>query len=383
MVKKVFIGIDIGKERNSVNILNIDGQVLTKKGFEIENDYYGFIKLKEKIDVISNDYEVTYENVIVGFESTGHYWFNLNDYLKDIGIETVMIKTDAVKHRRALEEGQKGKNDTLDARVIASCVRNGNYSYVRDGERELRALQKLARMREGSSVELVAIKNKIHRCIDVCNPVYFKVFGNLNSKTGMALLNLYPSPRDIIDVCYNEVLKRVKDITNKPNLKMIQLYKEECEVCCKYIKEPSYAEKIEMKAYLGRLFIEKQSKDFLDEEIKNIASEVILSYKDFEDIKGIPMIQVISVISEIGDIKNFKNSRTILAYLGLSLRGNSSGKFVGERKINKAGSRIVRKHLFNIVESLIKHNEYFRISYCYYKSYKHQKPKKKEKCKLH
>jgi len=30
-------------------------------------------------------------------------------------IETVMIKTDLVKHRRALEEGQKGKNDTFRA----------------------------------------------------------------------------------------------------------------------------------------------------------------------------------------------------------------------------------------------------------------------------
>ena len=38
------------------------------------------------------------------YKRQGHYWFNLRDYLKDIGIETVMIKTDSVKHRRELED---------------------------------------------------------------------------------------------------------------------------------------------------------------------------------------------------------------------------------------------------------------------------------------
>lgn len=39
---------------------------------------------------------------MAGVESTGHYWFNHRECLKDIRIETVMIKTDSVKHRRTL-----------------------------------------------------------------------------------------------------------------------------------------------------------------------------------------------------------------------------------------------------------------------------------------
>ncbi|MBS5987871.1 hypothetical protein [Clostridium sp.] len=56
----------------------------------------------EKIDLIINNYGFTYDDCIAGVESTGHYWFDFRDYLKDIVIETVMIKTDSVKHRRAL-----------------------------------------------------------------------------------------------------------------------------------------------------------------------------------------------------------------------------------------------------------------------------------------
>ena len=114
-MKKVFIGIDVGKFKNSISIIDTEGNPIVKKGLSIENDYYGFARLEEQIDLIINNYGFTYDDCIAGVESTGHYWFNLRDYLKYIVIETIMIKTDLVKYRRVLEEGQKGKNDTFRA----------------------------------------------------------------------------------------------------------------------------------------------------------------------------------------------------------------------------------------------------------------------------
>ncbi len=127
--------------------------------------------------------------------------------MKDINIDTVMVKGENVKLRRALEEGQKGKNDPLDVRVIASCLRNNNYVSIRDNERELRALKKLTRVREDVSNELTALKKKIHTYIDICNPVFFKIFGNLNSKIGLEVIKLYPSTKDIINVDISEIIE--------------------------------------------------------------------------------------------------------------------------------------------------------------------------------
>ena len=134
--------------------------------------------------------------------------------------------------------------------------------------------------------------------------------------------------------------------------------------------------------YINKFFLEKEYKEELDKEIRKIAKDLFPLYSEFEKIKGIPMIQLISVLSEIGDISNFKNTRALLGFLGLTVIGKSSGQYVGEIKINKAGSRIVRKHLFNIMESLIKHNEYFRVAYCYYKSYRHKDPTKKRSMQI-
>lgn len=85
--------------------------------------------------------------------------------MDSIEILTVMFKGSFVKHRRALEEGQKGKNDPLDASIIASCIRNGNYIFIREHEREYIALQKLTRLRDKTSIEATSLKNKIIRCL--------------------------------------------------------------------------------------------------------------------------------------------------------------------------------------------------------------------------
>lgn len=52
--KKLFIGIDIGKGKDSIHIIDILGDPIIKKGFDIQNDYYGFMNLKDRLDVILN-----------------------------------------------------------------------------------------------------------------------------------------------------------------------------------------------------------------------------------------------------------------------------------------------------------------------------------------
>lgn len=49
-----------------MNIIDIYSKTISKKSFEVTNDYYGFIKLKEMIDILSVDYNFTYEEIIIG-----------------------------------------------------------------------------------------------------------------------------------------------------------------------------------------------------------------------------------------------------------------------------------------------------------------------------
>lgn len=44
------------------------------------------------------------KKVIVGFEPTGHYWYNLADYLKMLGIMLIMVAPQHVKHSKEMDD---------------------------------------------------------------------------------------------------------------------------------------------------------------------------------------------------------------------------------------------------------------------------------------
>ncbi len=74
-------------------------------------------------------------DVIVGIEPTGHYWFDLGDYLEDEGIFLVMVNPYAVKQTKKLDDNSQRKNYNKDPKVIAKLVIERRYTapYTLDG----------------------------------------------------------------------------------------------------------------------------------------------------------------------------------------------------------------------------------------------------------
>ena len=64
--------IYVGKFKNSISIIYNEGNPIIKKGLSIENDYYGFAKLEEQVDLIINNYGFTYDDCIAGVESVAY-----------------------------------------------------------------------------------------------------------------------------------------------------------------------------------------------------------------------------------------------------------------------------------------------------------------------
>lgn len=60
-------------------------------------------------------------------EPIGHYWLNLANYLKALGLHTVVVNSMKVKRAKELDDDSPTKNDTKDAKVIAQVIRAGRY----------------------------------------------------------------------------------------------------------------------------------------------------------------------------------------------------------------------------------------------------------------
>ncbi|XZI52539.1 IS110 family transposase [Clostridium perfringens] len=367
----LYIGVDIGKELNYASFLNEKGAEIDKR-FKFKNNYLGFLKLKDNIDKLTYDYNLKYDDILVGFESTGHYWINVDWFLTEkLNIKTVMVRNDAVRHTRALNSQGKGKNDSLDSRTIAECLKNGYYFDVQGRKEDYIVLRRLTRERSELEKEIARYKNRFRAWLDVNNPIFLENFSNVFSSGALALLKVYPSPLDIIKDSYLEVREKLREVGYSRTNKTLKIYYEEVETYKNIINGISYADRLEISEYIEALEMYMKKKEKLDERIEALMNFLEGKvYTSLSEIKGMPKAQVASLIAEIGNINNFKSAIHLISYAGLNLQGEGSGKNKGHSWISKTGNRKIRKELYVITFNLVRHNDYFRGLYCYYKSYK-------------
>ena len=105
------VGIDIGSTTHYAIAFDWRGIELGKV-FKFSNSREGFDSFKNWMQWLLN--KKNKSDVIVGIESTGHYWFDLGAYLEDGGILLVMVNPYAVKTTKELDDNSQSKNDCKD-----------------------------------------------------------------------------------------------------------------------------------------------------------------------------------------------------------------------------------------------------------------------------
>ena len=87
---------------------------------------------------------------------------------------------------------------------------------------------------------------------------------------------------------------------------------------------------------------------------------------------------MIDLLSEVGSLKNYQHPRQLIKLAGLTLRENSSGKYIGRKSLSKRGRRKLRSLLYRAVLPLIRNNKVFHDLYQYYITRTNNPLKKKE-----
>ncbi|MCZ8516626.1 transposase [Paenibacillus filicis] len=97
--------------------------MLTKRHLSFSNTIEGFMKLERWIHEIQQKHHL--KNVIIGMEPTGHYGYNLANWLADKGKEVVMVNPATTKRNKENRDNSPSKSDPKDALVIADVVSRG------------------------------------------------------------------------------------------------------------------------------------------------------------------------------------------------------------------------------------------------------------------
>ena len=362
----LIVGIDIGKVKQYARITDSEGNELGKK-IVFERDIFGLNQLLMRINTLKLQYKKT--KVLVAMEPTGIYWKNVYEGLKklDESLQCVLVDVKDVINVRSLFFGTV-KSDIIDSLAIAkTATLKGFKTRLELNERE-QTLRDLNTAREDLITKEVSIKNILTNILDEIFPEYNKLFKDYFKKSSMVFLDTIFCPQDIakanVENLYQEIKLKSKTCISIKKLQEIKVVASESIGI-----KPTLGKRLQFKINFELLKSVLRSLEEIDKEIYELMLEDDMAVR-MMNINGISAISTANLLSQIGSFDKFKSEKQLIAYCGLNLRVNESGKHKGKTTISKKGNSIIRAYLFRVMLPLIKNNDEFKKLHTHFKTRK-------------
>ena len=345
-------GIDVGKNFSEMCILSPNNEIYHR--IKIYHD--SIDSIKKAIGLLQKAEKDFAIRPVVVLESTGHYHKILFHYLSDSGFEVSIInpiQSDSIKNIGI----RKVKNDKFDAHKIALLYR---FSFIKTTvvpDDVIDCLKSLCRQYYKLSDELTTYKNRLIGIIDQVMLNFTDVFQNVYSKTALAVLDRYPSPKQILKANKQTLISLIEKTSKKglawstEKYELLVLKAKEFKDLS--INNPGNLAILKVNISMVRTLQDAQ-KDILD-----AINEIILA-DSLEDnpvlapiinllcsIPGIGILTAATILAEVGDFSAFSSPNKLVAFFGIDPSVNQSGEFIGTRnKMSKRGSRLLRRVIF-------------------------------------
>jgi transposase len=359
----LILGCDIGSEAHYVRAIDTRGRELSKSAFPFSNTLEGFQSAKDWAVKIAaaNDKN----QIVLGLEPTGHYWFCLATWMISNGISVVQVNPYAVKQTKELEDNSQLKDDTKDPKLIANLVKDGNFGMPYLPEKLYADLRRLSMFREQLNEDRIRFLNRLHREMKIYFPEYKDALGKFDGAFSLELLRKAPFPDDLLLLGYDGI----RQIWH--NAKLRGRGYSRADRILKYAKESvGMKDGADASKTAVKWFVEKILE--LDDQLSEIENQLRQKCKEIphaENILEIPGIgeNILSgILAEMGDISRFDDVKEIQKLSGLGLVACSSGKHKGRTKISHRGRKRLRYWLFQAARSAVAHSEEFKELHAYY-----------------
>ncbi len=357
------VGIDVGSEKHYFRAFNWRGIELTKKPVPFSNSMVGFNAFHEEVTRLME--QNGFEEALVGFEPTGHYWFNLGQFLSGKNIRFVMVNPLHVHRTKELDDNSPSKNDRKDPRVIATLVRDGRYFYTYMPTGVYAELRNASNRRFVLTEELIRSKNRLQKWIAVYFPEYRGIYTHIDSKGGLMVLKTAPTPEEIIKLGVDGIIQIWKDAKLRGNGHKKAMLIVNAASQSIGLTEGLEEARMEIQDLIEDYELQLKRLEKVNSLIENLCKQIKYVDKLLE-IKGIGIITIAGFIAEVGDITRFDNAKELQKLAGLELVADSSGKHNGKTRISKRGRKRLRYLLVQAAVSVIGKNEEFRQIHEYY-----------------
>ena len=136
--------------------------------------------------------------IVLGLEPTGHYWFCLATWLVAKGISVVQVNPYAVKQTKEVEDNSQIKDDTKDPKLIANLVKEGYFGMPYLPEKLYADIRRLSMFRDQLNEDRIRNLNRLHREMKIYFPEYKDAFGKIDGAFCLEVLKVAPFPDELV-----------------------------------------------------------------------------------------------------------------------------------------------------------------------------------------
>ena len=339
-----YVGIDIAKYKHDCFIADDSGCVI-RDSFSFTNDKDGFNVLLSILKELKPKGQIK-----IGFESTGHYHFNLKLCLEANGFDYVEFNPLLVHKFSSTQTLRRTKTDKKDAQLIAKYLMTVDYKPYVNSFYHINNLKSLTRLRETLITDRTRFLNQITSYLDQIFPEFKPLFENGLNESAFYLLTHYMTPAKMSKLDSNKYSKMKSELRHPISYqKICQIKDAAINTIGHTSKALEYALEASLTLYLT-----------LDKQIDELESKIIEIYDSLNchihTIRGISKLTSAGILSEIGNFNKFLTPAQFQAYAGLEPSKNDSGTHDGLGVMVKHGSSYLRQYLMNSAETFYVYN---------------------------
>lgn len=367
----LIVAIDAAKFTHKAAICTFYGDVLVRP-FEFDASMTGLATIKKHVQKVINQREV--KEIVVGIETTGHYYEDLVRRCHQEGYHVrIMNAATTAKERETLLNWSK--TDNIDLMAIVQSVINGRGTSNELPSGSVHELQKLTRSRRQLVQERSAIQNQIRVHLDHVfremqgksvwiegKRKHVQPFSSLFGKAPRYLIRHYPHPSDLLKLG----AKGIRALSIKENLKIRD---ESIRILLEYAEESISQPKKSVRIDEFLLTLKLDQLDLLDKQIQVLECKIEDLFIRTEGaviltVPGIGVVTGAELYAEMGDISDFDHAGQLIKMAGTNpIVIQSGGRKPSYYGISKQGRRTFRNITYQVGKSLATNNPEMKQRY--------------------
>jgi transposase len=358
----LFVGIDLGLDRNVAVVLSERAEQLSRFGFPNERDGYDYFY--RRLEAILEQQQAP--AVLVGMEPTNYFWklltTDMEQHRPDYGYRLVNPYT--VKKNREGDQLDRSKDDNRDAFTIGELLRTGKYTETRLLQGAYAELRQYVTLYTRLQRDVRRQKTLIRNVAGQLFPELPRVFKDLTGVTASAMLRNCAAAAGVRKMSQETFIASVRADFCGQRMQVAKLRR--AHVLAK--RSVGVSDGVEALQLALRLHIE--TLEALEQQLEAACialTDTFLALPESEyllSIPGLGLIAAATILSEIGDPGHYTNARQLIKLAGTQPVPNTSGrKSRSKTPMSHKGRPRLRTALFFAVMRLVRVDEAFAREY--------------------